>query len=272
MSDISIICRNGSTHTHKSVFESKVCYGLIVYPSAPASVPAPVTDMVTTKQLDYIAVLHGDTVHAAKLTRRSASDYIKHLIKNKKDAPVTVPVSAYVPPVEVEIAPTEEVPTTSKTDMVKGLIKMVPDGYFAVRAYDGAPISFLKVARPKNGNFRDGVKISSQHGPSLEVRWVLWPSQRVSVYRWNGHDIEEDMLLLIADWKGCTRLYAEKMKKCGRCNTKLTDPRSRFYGIGPECEKHWAWWLDDVAEERGGYWEQQPVSVQEKFFPSYEEA
>lgn len=257
----SITCKNGgAVHSHSSVIESKICYGIIRSTPAPAPVPTP---MVTERQLDYIRdILKGDAVYAAKLTRKQASAYIDELKKRPKVITTPAPEDE---PMPVEVA------KTTKSDMIKSLISMVPDGYFAVREQEGAPITFLKISRPKRGNFRDGIKISSQHGPSLEVRWVLWPSGRVSVYRWPGHEIEDDLLILMADWKSATRLYAEKKKKCGRCNTDLTDPRSRFYLIGPECEKHWPWWIDDVAAERGGYWEHQPLSVQEKYLPAYVE-
>lgn len=258
----SIICKNrGVVHSHTSVIESKICYGII---ARPVSIPTPVLPepMVTQRQLDYIRdILKGDPVYAAKLTRKQASKYIDDLKAGRAPKVTTADGDT----------PGEEVKATTKSDLIKGLMSMVPDGYFAVRQQDGAPITFLRVARPKGGNFRGAIKVSSQHGPALEPRWALWPSGQVSVYRWMGHDIEEALLLLIADWKGATRLYAEKMKKCGRCNTKLTDPRSRFYLIGPDCEQKpgWGFWIEDVAEERGGYWEQQPASVQEKYLPEY---
>lgn len=258
----SITCRNGgSVHQHTSVTESKICYGIIRTVTAPPPLPP---DLATLKQLKFIEDLGGDKARAASMTKKQASAYIDELKKRPKVTVTPAPAAEEEPP-PVEVA------KTSKSDMIKTLISMVPDGYYAVREQDGAPITFLKVSRPKRGNFRDCIKISSQHGPSLEVRWVLWPSGRVSVYRWPGHEIEDDLLLLMADWKSATRLYAEKKKKCGRCNTDLTDPRSRFYLIGPECEKHWQWWIDDVAAERGGYWEQQPLSVQEKYLPAYTE-
>lgn len=258
----SILCRNGGhEHHHSSVTESKICYGLV---RGSTATTAPVEKPVTQAQLDFIKDLGGDLAAARRLNRKQASHYIDDLKRRKAEAKVTVPTPTETVP--------EEVASTSKSEMVKGLITMVPDGYFAVREQEGAPITFLRVARPKGGNFKGALKISSQHGPNLEVRWALWPSNRVSVYRWMGHDIEDYLLLLIADWKGATMLYAEKAKKCGRCNTKLTDPRSRFYGIGPDCEQHWPWWLDEIAGKKGGYWEQQPLSVQEKYLPEFEES
>lgn len=258
----TITCRNrGTVHSHTSVMQSKACYGIISYPSAPA---APVAEPATSRQIDYVGILKGDQVAARLMTKVQCSKYIDDLKKGK--------VSTVTATVEEEPTP-EEVKATTKSDVVKAMIEMVPEGYFAVREAEGAPITFMRLAKPKHGKFRDCIKVSSQHGPALEVRWARWPSGHVSVYRWPGHDIEEDLLRLIADWKGATRLYAEKIKKCGRCNAKLTDPRSRFYLIGPECEKKpgWTWWIEDVAEERGGHWESQPLSVQEKYFPEYKD-
>ena len=261
----SITCRNGgAVHSHSSVVESKICYGIIARPR-PASLPPVVEEPATDKQINYVGILKGDKVAAHLMTKRQCTKYIDDLKSGR--------VSTVTAPIEEEPPPPVEVKATTKSDVVKAMLAMVPEGYFAVRQYDGAPITFMRLARPSHGKFRGCTKVSSQHGPALEVRWAQWPSGHVSVYRWPGHDIEEDLLMLIADWKSATRLYADKIKKCGRCNAKLTDPRSRFYLIGPECEKKpgWTWWIDEVADERGGHWEQQPLSVQEKYLPEYAE-
>jgi hypothetical protein len=253
-----ITCVTGGTkHFHRSVYEAKVFHGLIRPPAPPTPPPPPAYEPPSQKQLDYVVTLNGDLDRARKMSKRECSKYIDELKRRPK-----------VVTTDPDAVPTETVEATTKSKMVDGLIGMVPDGYFAVREQDGAPITFMRLSRPSSRNFPKGsIKVQSLHGPALETRWVKWPSGKISVYRWYGHDIEDYLLLLIADWRGASLLYAEKIRKCGRCNAKLTDPRSRFYGIGPECETKtgWTWWLDEIAEKKGGYWEQQPAHVQERY-------
>lgn len=280
----SITCTNG--HTHSSVFEVKQCYGLVARPAAPPTVSYPrgyaAVDLYTPKQLQYATDLGGDPMHVRRLTKAEASAYIKGLLngtEKRVSTPKTGPFKG-VPPTgapvvaESDDAPEIETPKTTKTDMILALLSDVPTGYFAVQRSEGERIHFLRIKRPVHGRLRDTTTIQSQHGPSLENRWVHWPSGKVSNYGYPYGSLEDVILGLIADWRGATKRYAEKMKKCGRCNTSLTDPRSRFYLIGPECEtKHgWSWWIDEVAERMGGYWEDQPAHVREKYVPEYQNA
>ena len=279
----SIRCTNG--HTHSSVLEVKQCYGLVSRPTPPppATYAMPrgyaAVDLVTAKQIQYACDLGGEPAKVRAMTKAEASTYIKGLLDGTQPRPHTPKTgpfkgrsSAWAPTAPTPVpAPEEEPemidsPKTTKTDMILALIETVPDGYFAVRRQEGDRIHFLRIKRPVHGKMRGALKVQSQHGPALENRWVKWPSGHISNYRWE-YDIEDLLLLLMADWRGATMLYAEKIGKCGRCNAALTDPRSRFYGIGPECEtKHgWGWWIDEIAEKRGGYWEQQPREVQEKY-------
>lgn len=272
----SIRCTNG--HTHASVLEVKQCYGLVSRPTPPP--PATYTmprgyaavDLVTAKQVQYACDLGGEAARVRAMTKNEASAYIKGLLagtEKRVTTPKAGPFKGVAPEgatPDEDDAPEIASPKTTKTDMIVALIDTVPDGYFAVRRQEGDRIHFLRIKRPVHGKMRGALKVQSQHGPALENRWVKWPSGHISNYRWE-YDIEDLILLLMADWRGATMLYAEKIGKCGRCNAALTDPRSRFYGIGPECEtKHgWGWWIDEVAEKKGGYWEQQPRHIQEKY-------
>jgi hypothetical protein len=268
-----ILCKNGTEHKHDTVLESKQCWGLVARPGPPPPVSYPrgyaAVDRVTNKQIQYAVDLGGDRRRVAAMLKDEASRYIKGLLNGSEPRVSTPKVGPYkgVDPTAEEVEPDEvATPKTTKTDMILALIDAVPDAYFAVQRAEGDRVYFIRVSRPKHGKMRGALKVQSQHGPALETRWVHWPSGSVSRYHWQ-YDIEDVLLLLVADWRGATMRYAEKIKKCGRCNTALTDPRSRFYGIGPECEtKHgWGWWIDEIAEKKGGYWEQQPLEVQEKY-------
>lgn len=137
-----------------------------------------------------------------------------------------------------------------KLEFIDGLLDMVPDGYFAVRRQEGDPITFMRISRPTRGQYKGCIKVQTQHGPSLEVRLIKWPSERWTVYL---ADTVDKMMLVVTDFQGAMMTYSQEIGKCCRCNTELTDERSRWYGIGPECEKSFGWVIARVNEERGEY-------------------
>lgn len=140
-------------------------------------------------------------------------------------------------------APAPQRPVDPRHEMIAGLLPMVRDGYYAVQEYDGGHVDFLRISRPKKNKFATAIKVQTVHGNPMSVKLsdavaALWPSGTLSMYNRSGR-IEDMLLLLVADSQNAARLYAQKMEHCCRCNASLTDDRSRHYGIGPECEKHW---------------------------------
>lgn len=141
-----------------------------------------------------------------------------------------------------------------RLNMVKALIDLVPSGYFAVQTESGAHIDFLRISRPTKKQYAGTTKVQTQHGPNLDVEAVLWPSGKWSVYK---RGVIEMLMLLVADIHTAAVRYAEKMHTCMRCNAELTDPRSRHYGIGPECELKmgYGWVIEEKDERAGGSYE-----------------
>lgn len=238
-------------HQHDTVFEAKACYGLVTAMSA--TVPAVVSPFgavgivepprASAAQVRYIKDLGGDEELARSMSKREASSYIDRLRKTKASMSTRTP------------DPTPPKQTTDlRLEMVKGLIKMVPVGYYAVQEYDGGHVDFLRLSQPSRGRFSGSIKVQTIHGSGfgakLELAVVLWSSDRFSVYKDTTID---PLLLLCADYEGAALRYAEKIGRCCRCNAELTDGRSRWYGIGPECEKHIPWMIDNVTERKGPF-------------------
>lgn len=235
----SIGCLNGGTrHTHHSVIESKVCWGVLpptaltrdfVPGSGPSSLSPylPAEPPVTPKQLRYIGILGGDAAReaATHLSKKDASDLITEL-KSKRRGGGSMP----------EPAPE---PKDFRREMIAGLIDMVPDGYYAVQDHEGGHVDFIRISRPKRNKYAGSIKIQTQHGGfgdgKFNVRAAYWlGSKTLSVYY---APIVDMLLLLVADHHSAAIRYAEKSQRCLRCNAALTDERSRHYHIGPECEK-----------------------------------
>lgn len=218
----SILCkRNGVEHTHHSVYESKVCWGIIKV--APAYVPSPpvaryVEPMVTERQLKYIETLGGDLLYAAKLTRTDASGYIDRLKSLPKKEQHMTEVS------------------DPRIQLIAGMMSSLPTGYYAVgNSGDDGHLDFLRISEPKTGKYKGSIKIQSQHGDNWLVRGAYWKDSGKLVI-WDPRYVEP-MLLLLADHFGAAMRYGRKIGTCIRCNAELTDTESRRLMIGPECRK-----------------------------------
>lgn len=121
------------------------------------------------------------------------------------------------------------------------LLANVKDGYYAAEVGDGRynDLKFFRVSRPKTGQYAGTTKIQWQ----IADNWRIAILVRANGTYWKPTDApaqaEDYVLAIMVDATGCARRYAKEIDKCCRCNTSLTDERSRHYGIGPECEKHW---------------------------------
>lgn len=233
-------CKNGPVHKHSTVHESKICWGLITVPvtvpAAPSPTPPPTSFggrvyRPSPRQTKYIRDLGGDVSHAFSLGTFDG-------------------VGAYITSLENQRDQRRRAVADPRLDMLKALIPGVPDGYFAVQEQDGAPITFLRTSHPKSGKFLGSLKIQEQHGPRWEEVAVLWPSDKWSVYKTTAVDA---LMLLVVDYQGAAMRYAWQIGKCCRCNSPLTDDRSRHYGIGPECDDYWTWVIEMVDERNDGH-------------------
>jgi hypothetical protein len=177
---------------------------------------------VTERQLSYIDKLGGDRNYASKMTKGPASDYIEML--KKGTAPVTQQPAPPKPPEN----------NRYKTIVPLDMLLLVPDGRYAVRQDSNHPYVFFRVSRPKNGNFAGMFKVQTQHGEDYKLNMtVSLKTNKVYMYdkRW-----ENDLLLVCVDWNGAGIAYGQELGRCSICGKELTDERSRWYGIGPDCE------------------------------------
>lgn len=237
---VRVKCGNCQQY-HDSAAAVKNCY----FPPTPSPAPAAVASFglpahaaPTERQLDYVRDLGGDVDLARKYTRTGISLYITRLKAAKKEAqPVTAPVQPKVSP-----------NTTTKIPL--SMLHDVPDGYYATQQDSTRPFVFFKISRPKSGHFKGALKIMTQHGPDYKLALVVYSGDRIY---WSNKAVEDDLLLVVVDKNGCAIAYSEKIGRCMRCNTELTDDHSRWYGIGPECVKHWPHMIDLVDDRKGPY-------------------
>jgi hypothetical protein len=196
-------CHNGAKHQHNTVTESKICWGLIT-PARPTPhvppAPAPSVRMSSPRQRNWLADLGVHRGVSIRWTYDEASAEITRLTS-------TTPRRSAV---------TQD----PRLDMVKAMIDLVPDGYYAVQQQAGDHIDFLRISRPKKRQYAGTTKVQTQHGPTLDVEAVLWPSGKWSVYK-NG--VVDMLMLLVTDHHTAAVRYAEKLHRCMRCTAELTD-------------------------------------------------
>jgi hypothetical protein len=160
------------------------------------------------------------------------------------------PISVMPDQDEYAVTPKVMSPKERLTPMLPLLVN-VKDGYYAAEVGDGRynDLKFFRVSRPKTGQYAGTTKIQWQ----IADNWRIAILVRANGTYWKPSDApamaEDYVLAIMVDATGCARRYAKEIDKCCRCNTSLTDERSRHYGIGPECEKHWPHIIQLVDEE-----------------------
>lgn len=136
-------------------------------------------------------------------------------------------------------------PLTTPEMLVRGL----REGRYAVRADSSQPYIFLRHVRPKTGKKKGCLVFQTQHSEVFKDRLTIYPSGKA--FCPEPRKIDQALLLACVDPITSMRAYARELGVCGRCGRKLTDERSRWYGIGPECEESWPDLIDEVDEENG---------------------
>jgi len=136
----------------------------------------------------------------------------------------------------------------------EAMVRGIADGWYAVAPSGNDAVTtdhvFIRVSHPKTRQQRGNMVIQTQHSESYKPLITFYPTGSL---RWwqRGDNLDQALMLVAADPFTTSQRYAAIHKRCGRCNLKLTDKRSRWYGIGPECEKHWPWVIDEVNDTKG---------------------
>jgi hypothetical protein len=171
--------------------------------------------MATPAQIKYLNDLGYDG-DASALSRTGASKNIARLQAEKRK--------------EKRM---QEAPNRSQTKVPIDFLMSVPSGRYAVRPDSNHPYTFFRFSRPKSGQFNGTLKIQTQHSEKYNLCMVVWPNKSVSVYDFR---FEDDLLLVCVDPNGAGIAYGQEIGCCMICGKELTDERSRYYGIGPDCE------------------------------------
>lgn len=130
------------------------------------------------------------------------------------------------------------------------MIKSMRDGRYAVRPDANTHFTFIRISRPKVGKKKGCLVIQTQHSDWYKDCIVFYPSGRVFVA---DKRVDASLLLLVVDPITAALAYSKEMHVCCRCGRDLTDGRSQYYGVGPECEKYLPELINVVNETHGVY-------------------
>lgn len=137
-------------------------------------------------------------------------------------------------------APQPAQPVADKLDM--NVLRMIPDGRYAVTSDDGKQTVFLKLAtRTVSGGdpsreadkFRDLRYKSSDDW--LELQRFYASGMVTGRNEVHGSVVADLLVQVMMDKGGCADRYGERFKECVNCGRELTDDKSRYYRLGSEC-------------------------------------
>jgi hypothetical protein len=132
----------------------------------------------------------------------------------------------------------------------EAMVRTIPKGRYCVELGANLRKFFKVVPNWKGKLYRGATVISTQHSESFKVALVLWPDGRVQIF---NRDIDSCLMMMAADPYTCKIRYGQELGVCCNCGKKLTDDRSRWYGIGPECEKDNIEIINEVENTRGRF-------------------
>lgn len=138
----------------------------------------------------------------------------------------------------------------TRTIIPQMILDTIPNGRYACREDENDEYMFIRVSRPNKGQYQGCLKVQTQHGEDYKLALIV--DVTGSLY-WHNLLAEPALLMAALSPARQAREYALVIGRCCSCGKELTDPRSRWYGIGPECEKNNEEYMEWVTEQEGPY-------------------
>lgn len=140
-----------------------------------------------------------------------------------------------------------------KLNVPQAMVENLKEGRYAVRRDTDDPFVFVRVSRPTRGRRRGCLVIQTQHSDWYEDFVTIYPSGKVFTAKLTER-LDMALFIVCADPMTAAINYGRELGHCSRCGRELTDERSRYYSIGPECEKHWPEIIAHINEESGEWY------------------
>lgn len=118
----------------------------------------------------------------------------------------------------------------------RSFIDNVRDGYYAVRLIKDGEYTFVRVSRPKDGEYRDCVKFQTQHGEQLKLACILRPD---GIFEVRNGDIKNVVIEIVSKPIQAAFDYGREIGSCCKCGKPLTRHPWIDYGIGIDCDQRY---------------------------------
>lgn len=179
--------------------------------------------------------------------------YHNRLMFNARQAP-PVPTAPQVPQV---LQPAAQAKSDYRWPYPAPLamVKNIREGRYAVEINEpGRPTDwvFVRVLKPTKGKRAGQINFTTQHSETYSPWMTFFPGSYDTPYHWKESDkLGKALFIICTDPVTSAINYGRELGRCSRCGKELTDERSRWYSIGPECEKHWTEIINVVNETKG---------------------
>ena len=137
----------------------------------------------------------------------------------------------------------------------------IDPGYFAARVDDTQPYEFFRITKPEKGKYAGILKIQTIHGDTLKLFLIIRKDGSHWAVEHQRGRFEEALTMAIVDPRYSAAKFAEIKQRCCNCGKGLTDDRSLWYGIGPECEQFRPDIMARVIDDKGEYAGPQGISA-----------
>lgn len=137
----------------------------------------------------------------------------------------------------------------------RAMVENMRDGRYAVSPTGSDEYDhhvFIRVSRPTHGKKKGCLVVQTQHSDAYSPLLIIYPSGR-AYFSQTSQSVDMALMLVAADPYTAAMKYSQIKKVCCRCGKQLTDERSRWYGIGPECKDHWPEIINTVNQTKGSF-------------------
>lgn len=204
----------------------------------------------TTAQRDAVRRLGGAIPEGA--TRLGASRIIDQLInaRDERERRLKEQEDAEAQDKQAFHSTSLGIPAEMLFDIREGRYAVSRNG---TNSLDFVRLSHVKAKPGKQVRFAGCLRVQTQHGDQLKDRAFISPKGevRLTSQTMPADTLTQIFMLIIVSQRDAAIRYGREKGMCCRCGKQLTDERSRHYGIGPECEKHWPEVIDDTDEAEG---------------------
>lgn len=139
----------------------------------------------------------------------------------------------------------------------QAMVESIRDGRYAVDVgtMSGGEqrVIFVRISRPTRGKLAGALKIQTQHSDYYKEALIKYPSGQWRLYTQRTTELDQALTMICVNPLDAAMLYAKELDACSRCGRELTDERSRYYSIGPECEKHWPDLITKINNTKGPF-------------------